>query len=57
MDNILEKNSSFHVKYCTTRKVQLLFSRSLLLVVGILEFDIEDLKYRISKLEQRDSEK
>ena len=29
----------------------------IMVVVGTLEFDIENLKYRISKLEQRDSEK
>ena len=31
-DKIFEKNSSFHVKQHTTRKVQFLFSRSPLLV-------------------------
>ena len=32
-DKIFEKNSSFHVKWRTTGKVQFLFSRSLLLVL------------------------
>ena len=34
-DKIFEKNSSFHVKWRTTRKVQFLFSRSLLLKLTI----------------------
>ena len=37
-DKILEKNSSFHVKQRTTGKVQLLFSRSLLLVLTKFSF-------------------
>ena len=37
-DKIFEKNSSSHVKYCITRKVQFLFSRSLLLVLTKFPF-------------------
>ena len=32
-DKIFEKNSSFHVNWCTTGRVQFLFSKSLLLVL------------------------
>ena len=41
-DKIFEKNSSFHVKWRTTGKVQFLFSRSLLLVLTKFSFWKED---------------
>ena len=41
-DKIFEKNSSFHVKWRTTGKVQFLFSRSLLLVLTKFSFWEED---------------
>ena len=41
-DKIVEKNSSFHVKQCTTGKFQSLFSRALFLVFTKFSFFEED---------------
>ena len=42
MDKIFEANSSFHVKWRTTGKVQFLFFRSFLLVLNTFFFSEKD---------------
>ena len=42
INKIFKPNSSFHVKYCTARKVQFLFFRRFLLVLTKFSFCLED---------------